>query len=353
MNADAALRLFTPDGMKKGVWPSWIVVEWEDAYLFRSWLNELWDTIEKLDRAAERVISHPQDAAGAQSLLEDIGSSSLFSARRLIIAHLQRPFKRFLPADHLARRLLSMPENTIVVLAVEGMGWFREEKENLKQKLKTGSAPRGGFDIAIFKPFPERLELYARDILLKAGLHADRETLKFWLHRIGSDLDRLESEAKRLKHLTKDGEVSEVTQEMLEDVFENPHVHDKTMWNALEELLRNRSMSGAAGELERYVHSLDPQAAFIRLTHALMCIQALAAPDASPSEVFRRFEVNGKRRQQVLSDIAAVLTGSIPDLADRLLKLDLALKKAKSAAGRQEILLRGLLTLGGEPETAA
>ena len=324
----------------------------------KRFLQKLWDHLFAADPlSAERIVLYPRDSASAETLFQEISSPSLFSSTRLVIAHVSRPVHRAVRLESLARQISAIPEQTTLVLAVEGMSPLADETEALSTAAVSAAdgRPRSGMNVAVWRPYnrPQLLEV-AREILGAAGVRADEMTLNFWVDRIGANLERLQSEARRLKLLFADGEA---TQERLEEIFEVPHVHDETIWNALRALLSGEP-STAAPALSVLLQSSDVTFAAAELSRTMLCAQALsnAGPVGSPSnEIFLRFDVRSKRRQEKMIELASRISNSgrpIPHLAGRLLALDLALKQAKTAAGRQEVLLRSLLALCGEPEPA-
>ncbi len=355
LRPEQAVRLFSAQH-KPDSWPAWIFIRWEESFLFRRFLQQLWDTIVSTDASAERVVLYPKESPALPTLFREIGSSSLFSSTRLVIAHLARPIKRLIPLDDLGRELMSIPERTLLVMAVEGMAKLDEEMAMLAKAMAGGR--RSGFEIAIWKPFDRNAYLsVSREILGICGVRADDLTLNFWLERIGSNLDRLQAEAKRLKMQFADGEV---TQERLEDIFEVPHVHDETIWDVLRFILNGDALRASVA-LKGLLQSSDAFLSATELSRTLLCVRALSVAESaggvpSPADVFLQFDVRGKRRQEKMMGLASLLessSSSIPDLASRLLSLDLAIKQAKTAPGRQEVLLRTLLALCSEPQPAA
>lgn len=353
---EQALRLFSPQGRKPESWPAWILIRWEESFLFRRFLQQLWDTILSADPSAERVVLYPKEPAAVKTFFEEVSASSLFSSTRLVIAHLARPVKRIIRLEDLGHELLSIPERTIVVMAVEGMAKLDDEMALLAKPMSGGA--RSGFEIAIWKPFDRNAYLaVAREILATCGVRTDDLTLNFWLERIGSNLDRLQAEARRLKMQFADGEA---TQERLEEIFEVPHVHDETVWDVLR-LILNADAPKASDALTRLLQSSDVFLVATELSRTLLCVRALsdaasAGRATAPADVFFQFDVKGKRRQEKMMGLASLLDSSAcstPDLASRLLSLDLAIKQAKTVSGRQEVLLRTLLALCGEPQPAA
>ncbi|MBI4177921.1 hypothetical protein HY522_00675 [bacterium] len=351
LSPEAALKRFEPAAGREE-WPAWISVQWEEPYLFKRWLGRLWDVIRASDpESAERVVLYPADSATSAGLLEEIGGASLFSSTRLVIAHLQRNTRRCLQIPLLAERLAGIPGRTVVVLAAEGVGWFREDTEKLMAPSPGGR--RAPLELVFWKPFPDRIDALAREILSVTGLNADAETLSFWLDRLGSNLERLHMESKSVKALIRG---SEVTREILEDLFESPHVHDRTLWDALKLLFQQDSRAQA--EVERLLRSSDAQAVVVRLSQALLCVQALVQvrlgiDSRGPDDVFKAFDVKWKRRKDLLLEAASQLSRPIPHLASRLLDLDVSVKQAKTPAARQETVLRCMTALCGEPEPAA
>ena len=148
----------------------------------------------------------------------------------------------------------------------------------------------------------------------------------------------------------------EMTQERIEEIFEVPHVHDETIWDALRAIVGGDTPKATVA-LNSLLQSVDVFVATSELSRTLLCVQALrSAGGTSPLEIFRRMDLRGKRRQDKMIDIAARMTETgrfLPDLATRLLSLDLALKQSKTAAGRREVFLRTFLVLCGEPQLAA
>lgn len=353
-NPAQAIRQLTQTCRTIERWPAWILVRWEDAFLYRRTIQQIWELVLSIDPSAERVVLYPKEAASLQTLFQEITSSSLFASSRLIVAHVSRPLQRTVRLDQLARELVSIPDRTMLVLGVDGMSKLDAEMEVLSTALVKGG--RGGMEIAVWKPYNRQQYLdLAREILGGCGVRTDDLTLNFWIERLGSNLDRLQSEAKRLKMLFNDGEA---TQERLEEIFEVPHVHDETIWDAIRLIFRGDARQASVA-LQAFLQSADVYLAASELSRTLLCCHALSkAADAgrTPAEIFLRFDVKGKRRQDKMIDIASRIDRSacdLSDLAGRLLSLDLAIKQTKTAAGRQEVLLRTLLALCGEPQPAA
>lgn len=312
----------------------------------------MWDVLSR-DPAAERVTLYPRDPATVENLFREISCPSLFSSTRLIVAHAVRPIKRTIPLQSLARNLSAIAPQTVLVMTAEGMTPMDEEMAHLLEDAPA-RGPRVGFEVAVWKPY-NRVQLLdiAREILSSCGVRTEEFTLNFWLDRIGSNLDRLEAEAKRLKIQFPDGEI---TQERLEEIFEVPHVHDDTVWNALRHLVSG-NVRDAQEAIEQLLQSSDVFVAASELSRALLCAQSLckaaSAPEGSASEIFLRFGVGGKRRQKKMMEIAALMGRPVSHPGQKLLALDLALKQTKTVSGRQEVLLKSLLDLCGNPQPTA
>lgn len=354
LKPDQALRKFSSVSRTPAVWPAWILVRWEESFLCKRFLQQLWEMIESVDSTADRVVLYPKDAASVQSLFQEMTASSLFSSARCIIAHVPRPVKRSIPIGKLARAVMSIPEKTVVVLAVDAMAKPDEEMEALAKA--TASASRPGMKVEVWRPY--KRSDYVRvgqEILGGCGVRADVLTLNFWLDRVGLNLERLQAEAKRLKIQSPD---DEVTQERLEEVFEVPHVHDETLWDALR-LLLHGDLVKASAALKALLQSSDVNEAAAALSRAILCAYALSnakKTERRTEDVFLLFDVKGRRRQEKIVDIASrmgVSSHPLDDLAGRLLSLELSIKQSKTAPGRQEIFLRTLLALGNEPQPAA
>ena len=353
---DKAVQMVTSGGRQPRSWPAWIMIRWEESFLFKRLLDQLWAGLGNLDQGAERVVLHVKDSASAQAFFREISSSSLLAETRLVIAHVSRPIRRFIDLDVFGRELLTASERTLPVLAVEGMAKLDEESARLA--LASAGCGRKGMEIAVWRPYDRDRALdIAREIIGVCGVRADDLTLNFWLDRLGSNLDRLQSEARRMKILLQN---DEVTQERLEEVFEVPHVHDETVWDILRHVLDGDG-SKAAAHLKAFLQSTDAFLAASELTRILLCLQALSlaareGASATPAETFLRFEMKGKRRQDKLLGLASRFDGSslpIHDLASRLLALDLAVKQSKTAGARQEVVVRTFLALCREPQPAA
>lgn len=350
-------RRFSAENRQKGPWPAWLFIRWEDAFLFRRCLQKLWDILSSTDPAAERIVLYPKDTPSVETLLHEIATPSLFSSTRLIIAHVQRPVKKTVPLEKLARQISTMPEQTFLVLAAEGMSPLTEEMNVILQSPPpTASGKiRECAEISVWRPFNHQQLLdVAKEILGAAGVRADELTLNFWLERVGSNLDRLQTEAKRLKLQFADGEA---TQDRLEEIFEVAHVHDETIWNALRAILTGECRRSTES-LQTLLQSTDGVFTASEISRTMLCAQALSGASAegvTVDDIFLRFEVKGKRRQGKMMELALRMKNmDAPPtaLAARLLALDLSLKQAKTAAGRQEVLLRTLLALCSEPEPA-
>jgi len=258
--------------------------------------------------------------------------------------------KRFIPLNVLCRVIESMPPQTVLALILEGMARPDAEADALS-RVKLADR-REGVELAIWRPFKrEQLLKYARDILSVSGLRADDVTLIFWLDRIGSSLDRLQTEARRLKLEFSDGVIN---QDRLEDVFATPHVHEETIWQALRAVVQGDVRSASAA-LQVLVQSMDALVVTGELSRLLLCLNHLApaGSDISADEIFLRDRIAGKRRQDKLLQLASHMSQPIPMMASRLLALDLLLKRSKTAVGRQEAVLRSFLSLCNKPQPTA
>ncbi len=353
LRPDSFLPLFRRDVKSPDKWPAWILIRWEDSFLLRDFLHKFWDVLQAPDISAERVVLHVRDAASARQLYEEIAAPSLFSSTRLIAAHIARPLKRSISLDALSTQLSAIPDRTIVVMALEGMAKLDEEAAALSKAAPASAGVRRGVRMSIWHPYDRAkyMSIAQESILVPAAMRCSVETLQFWLYRLGSNLDRLESEARRMKIQFPDGQV---TVERLEQVFEVPHIHEETIWRAVEAALTG-DISAAAPALEVLLQSMDVNAATAEMTYILTGMNELiraADTPAAREEIFRRLNIRGKRTQTRLTALVLRLRTPIPHLADRLLKLDLAVKQTRSTAGRQEVFLRTFLSLCGEPEPA-
>lgn len=351
LKPDAFIAKFKRD-VKTKIWPAWVLVRWEEAFLLRRFLRMIWEILQAGDPSADRIVLHPRDASSAEQVFEEISAPSLFASTRLVIVHVARPVKRAIPLDKLATHLAVVPDRTLFVLVIEEMWPVADELAALSKS--NAASDRPGCDIQVWRPYHrgDYMTLAREDILRPAGVQCDPETLSFWLDRIGLNLDRLEAEAKRMKIQFPDGEV---TSERLEQVFEVPHVHEETLWQALDAILSGRPGQASAA-LQSLLQSMDVYVAMVELTQTILCVNEIAAAGAAhaPKEdVFRKMGIKGKRRQGKILNLATRLAGPIPNLAPRLLALDIAVKQTRTVAARQEVFLRTFLSLGGEPEPAA
>ena len=97
LRPDHVLRRFSSNDRKADPWPAWCLVRWEDSFLLKRWIRQLWDVLSSKDPSAEKIVLHPRDPASVETLFQEITSPSLFSATRLVVANAVRPIKRTIP----------------------------------------------------------------------------------------------------------------------------------------------------------------------------------------------------------------------------------------------------------------
>lgn len=325
-------------------WPAWILLQWEDSYLLRQWVDEVWRALRAADSESSREIMYPKDKSTGEQFIREATAPSMFSPTRLIVAHLAAPLDRLGKVAAMAVTLSSVADRTVVVMTQRLGTDTRDCAAQLRAAVPAGG--RRALEFTIWKPSERELPQRVRGILAPHRIQCDEDTLSFWMDRVGSNLERIAAESSRIRSEFPDG--TTVTSELLEDLFETPHLHDETIWQAVRAMLSG-DHARAAVSVRTFIQASDIRWSSYEILSVLSCVHETAKAESEGRpvvDVFRRFKVLGKRRQKKVLELSKTpMAGRAAAPAGRLLSLEMSVRRSGTAAAKREALLSGLLSL--------
>lgn len=351
---EAFLDYLKTRGSADHSWPGLVWVRWEDPYLVRRFLTRIWEKFRAAEPEAERLVCFTGEPGALDHTLTELSSGSLFAPARLIFIHASTPLTRHLPPASLAAVLPDLPPSTACVVSVEGITPLTAAA----QKQLEESMPQGrGFEqVMVWRPYQQRPDAYSPDtfrwadeIFREHGLSVAPAARQAWVDRVGGHLNLLDAECARMEFLSPAGPV---TPEKIEDVLDAGLGLDETFWEGMYALVDLR-MGDAQDSLERWMGTKDVYACAAEIGRTLSVARLIKAAPDDARRIFTQANVRSRRRQERLALLARRARGFPPDLPQRLLDMDIAVKTAKLSPGRIETLFSYLLGLVIHPESRA